>query len=98
MSQSTECCVGAPKPKLNIAAAKAVSSPGSSSTLPVSDRIKLWQKSTMKAALVSPSPSSLDSENTSRYERLADFDDDSSTEEEQAVSVASSPSVRIILI
>jgi len=63
---------------------------------PVSDRIKLWQ-STLKAAAGSP-PSSIDSGNTNGQERLADFDEDSSTEDEQDVDVAPPPSVCASLI
>jgi len=90
-SKTTDCYVGAPKPKLNTGTplAKVESSPGSATLPAVSDRIKLWQKNTMKTA----SHSSLDSGNTSGHEHLADFDEDSSTGDEQDVDASPPQSV-----
>jgi len=87
------CCLGLPKPKpkpTNLSTtlpkmetAQSIVTGQRSGTLPVSERIKLWQ---MTAG--SPSPSSLDSGNTDTngQDRLADFNEDltegDSTEEE----------------
>ena len=62
----------------------------STGTLPVNERLKLWEKNAPKTAFGSPSTSSVDSGNTNVQERLADFDGDSTgsdtAEDDQGVA------------
>jgi len=66
----------------------------SAATLPVNERLKLWEKNASKTAFGSPSTSSVDSGNANVHERLKDFDGDSSGSDtaEDDQDVAGGPS------
>ena len=78
-------CIGQPKPKLLLPKAVNARSTGTV-PVPVSERLKLPRNDGTK--MVVGSSSSFDSSNMNEQERLADFDDDS-TEEDQKVCPSS---------